>query len=268
MSETNISWTDYSFNPWIGCNKVSEGCKFCYAEEFVARRLAVRMVRSDGVVTEKFWGDKAPRRFRPETAWKDPIKWDRTAERQGVRRKVFCASLADVFEDRPDLETPRRRLWETIRATPNLDWQLLTKRPENITRLLPADWGVNVNGYPNVWLGVSAENQSRWNERVPVLCQIPARVHFVSYEPALGRVDPASTYPLVPEWVICGGESGLHRRGFDPEWAREMRDQCRSLGIAFWFKQGSHRFPGKQTELDGETIHDFPDRQRVPGAFT
>lgn len=251
MGATNISWTDYSFNPWIGCVKVSEGCLHCYAEEFTARRLE-----------KGLWGPNSKRRQRPEAAWQDPLKWDRQAAKDGVRRKVFCASLADVFEERPDLEAPRRRLWETIRATPNLDWQLLTKRPENIARVLPADW--RLNGYPNVWLGVSAENQARWNERVPILCQIPAAVHFVSYEPALGRVDPAATYPLVPEWVICGGESGLHRRGFDPEWAREMRDQCKQLGIAFFFKQGGSRFPGKETELDGQTIHEFPKALEVP----
>lgn len=247
MGETNISWTDYSFNPWIGCAKVSEGCKNCYAEEFTNRRLETGL-----------WGADAKRRQRPESAWKDPLSWNRKAGRDGLRLRVFVASLADVFEDRPDLEAPRRRLWETIRATPNLDWQLLTKRPENIARLLPADWSLNLNGYPNVWLGVSAENQARWNQRVPTLCQIPAVVHFVSYEPALGPVDPAHTYPLVPEWVICGGESGPHRRIFDPQWARDVRDQCKVLGIAFWFKQGGHRFPGKETELDGQTIHQFP----------
>src|SRR5687767_5849881 len=129
MGETNISWTDYSFNPWIGCEKVSEGCKNCYAEEFTTRRLE-----------KGLWGRDARRRQRPDAAWKEPLAWNRRAAKDGVRRKVFCASLADVFEERPDLDAPRRRLWETIRATPNLDWQLLTKRPENITRLLPVDW--------------------------------------------------------------------------------------------------------------------------------
>lgn len=255
MSATNISWTDYSFNPWIGCAKVSEGCAHCYAEEFTARRLECGL-----------WGLDSKRRQRPESAWREPIAWNRKAEVQGVQRKVFCASLADVFEDRPDLLEPRWRLWETIRATPNLQWQLLTERPENIARLLPADWALNLNGYPNVWLGVSAENQARWNQRVPVLCQTPATVHFVSYEPALGPVDPASTYPLLPEWVICGGESGLQRREFDRDWARQMRDQCRSLDIAFWYKQGSHRLPGRDTELDGQTIHEFPRLAALPGA--
>jgi protein gp37 len=241
---TTITWTHHSWNPWWGCVKVSEGCKHCYAESF-SKRTGLSI-----------WGPESARRFFGDKHWAEPLKWNRAAMKAGERRRVFCASMADVFEDRHDLVEPRRRLFELIRATPNLDWLLLTKRPENFEHLLPLDWGA---GYPNVWLGVSAENQARWNQRVTILARTPAVINFVSYEPALEAVNPRATWPLTPDWVICGGESGTQRRPWDDDWARQMRDACRELGIAFFYKQPGARFPATTAPLlDGQTHHEYP----------
>jgi protein gp37 len=153
---------------------------------------------------------------------------------------VFCASLADVFDNRVPKEW-RADLFRLIRDTPDLDWQLLTKRPQNIMRMLPPDWG---DGYPNVWLGTTTEDGERFQLRWPILSRVPAVCRFISYEPAiasLGAIELASANGL-PHWVICGGESGSHARIMSPAWARHMRDQCRALRIAFLHKQwGTYR---------------------------
>lgn len=150
-SETGISWTDHTFNPIWGCAHVSPGCVHCYAESF-ARRTG-----------HDVWGAKSERRLFGPVYWRQPLTWNAHAEAAGVRERVFCASMADVFEDHPVWDTERPRLWELIDRTPWLDWQILTKRPENIPGMLPALWG---DGRPNVWLGVSAENQEWWDRRV------------------------------------------------------------------------------------------------------
>lgn len=241
---TSITWTHHTFNPWWGCTKVSEGCKNCYAESFSKRA-------GHGI-----WGPEAPRRFFGEKHWMEPLRWNEAAIQDGQRRRVFCASMADVFEDRPDLLESRRRLFGLIRSTRALDWLLLTKRPENLETMLPKDWG---GGYSNVWLGVSAENQERYNQRVPLLCRIPSRVSFVSYEPALGPLNIRQTWPYMPDWLICGGESGNQRRPFDLDWARQVRDDCADANVAFFYKQPGARFPAKTAPLlDGRTHHDYP----------
>ena len=155
--------------------------------------------------------------------WDEPLKWNRLAEAPGVRRKMFCASMADVFEDREDLIPHRERLFDLIDDTPSLDWLLLTKRPENIERLSPR------LGQPNVWLGVSAENQRYWNLRVPILLEIPAVVHFVSAEPLLAPID--DELALYPEWLIVGGESGPRFRPMELQWAHSLLEQCRRHGV-------------------------------------
>ena len=220
MAENSkIEWTDHTFNPWIGCQEVSAACDNCYAR-----------VQNDYRGWVKGWGPDGERK-RTKT-WGMPVKWNKEAAAAGVRRKVFCASLADVFDNKVPSEW-RDDLWALIRATPYLDWQLLTKRPQNIAKMLPKDWG---NGYPNVWLGVTAENQDEyWRRRKP-LFNVPAVVHFISYEPALG---PLSIQGYgVPHWVICGGESakGVHRP-MDLKWARDLRDECSKFEIAFFMKQ-------------------------------
>lgn len=243
---TKISWTDHTFNPWIGCTKVSAGCANCYAEAL------------DGRWGHDSWGPGKPRRRTSASNWNEPIKWNAKAKAAGRRARVFCASLADVF----DAEAPEgalEDLWTLIRLTPSLDWLLLTKRPERIRASLPKDWGA---GYPNVWLGTSVENQAAADERIPVLLGVPARVRFLSCEPLLGPVSIQEAHTRVEgglgiHWAIVGGESGPGFRPMSPVWARNLRDECGRLGVAFFYKQDGGLRPGKGS-LDGVEHHAFP----------
>jgi len=224
--DSRIEWTHHTFNPWWGCVKVSEACKHCYAETW-AKRLG-----------QKVWGPQAPRRFFTESHWKEPLKWDREAAVEGARRRVFCASMADVFEDRPDLAEPRKSLWPLIESTSNLDWLLLTKRPENVGVL--AGWG---KAWPeNVWLGTTVENQETAQLRIPKIVAIPAKVRFLSCEPLISGLNLRKWLPNI-HWVIAGGESGPHARPSDPIWFRSLRDQCVTAGTAFHFKQWGNWAP-------------------------
>ncbi len=227
-----IEWTDHTFNPWEGCTRVSPGCANCYAE-----------ARDRRFTGGAHWGPGAPRRVTSPANWKLPLRWNRAAEKAGVRYKVFCGSLCDVF----DPEAPEGA-WAWLRsliiATPHLDWLLLTKRPENITGLDPLWIGVQ----ENVWLGTTVESPDQLH-RVDDLLKIPARVRFLSVEPMLGPVDLASWLGhrydhggMVHEcsgvdWVICGGESGPKARPMHPDWARSLRDQCAEAGVPFLLKQ-------------------------------
>jgi len=170
---TKISWCDATFNPWIGCTKVSAGCDNCYAEAQNSFR------KWNGGV----WGKGTPRK-RTKT-WGAPVKWNLEATKLGVRKKVFCASLADVFDNEVD-PAWRADLFALIRKTPMLDWLLLTKRPHSIPDMLPDDWG---DGYPNVWLGTTVESQQYADIRIPALMKVPAVVHFLSCEPLLGPLN-------------------------------------------------------------------------------
>ena len=158
----------------------------------------------------------------------------------GRRRRVFCPSLADVFDNQVP-EAWRADLFHLIRETPELDWQLLTKRPQNAGKMLPPDWGNN--GYANVWLGVTCEDQEHYEQRWPILARIPAVVRFVSYEPALGPLTPTPSNGLLPDWIICGGESGPGARMMDPSWARRLRNYCHDLGLHFFMKQMTGKKP-------------------------
>lgn len=288
MAETSIEWTSgpngepgYSFNPWVGCQRVSPGCEHCYAEAY-DKRVGGAVDPADpfkpsGEDLKKLrWGPKAPRVRTAPANWRKPLKWNRDAAAAGQRRKVFCASLADVFEDRAELAPWRFDLFTLIQATPNLDWLLLTKRPENIAALWPNGdvEGPGTTGearaarpplpppgaqhWPNVWLGTTAENQEQADRRVELMSKVPAVIRFVSVEPMLEFVNPIAcshcgykrsdqaahgdhhlcrgVLPQV-DWVICGGESGPGARSFDVEWARFLRDQCAEAGVAFFFKQ-------------------------------
>lgn len=224
---SRIEWTDHTFNPWWGCLKVSPACKHCYAEAWAKR------------VGAAVWGKDAPRRFFGDAHWAEPLRWDREAAREGVRRRVFCASMADVFEDRRDLDPWRGRLAGLIAATPNLDWLLLTKRPERAAALAP--WGA---AWPrNVWLGATVETQDVAEERLPALAAVPARVRFLSCEPLLAELDLATWLKPYIHWVIAGGESGPKARRSDPDWFRALRDQCLGAGVAFHFKQWGSWMP-------------------------
>ncbi len=245
MAENSkIEWTNHTFNPWFGCTKVSPACKHCYAETLTKRT---------GLVV---WGPQAERRISSEANWRQPLKWEKDARNNGGNPRVFCASLADVFEDRPEVKETRERLWDLIDRTQCLRWLLLTKRPENIAGMLPKYWG---DGWANVWLGTTVEDQQRADERIPHLLRTPAAKRFLSVEPMLGPVDvtriefrKATWYDalrdhdgfgllgaehMAIDWVICGGESGRNARPMHPDWARSLRDQCAAAGVPFFFKQ-------------------------------
>ncbi len=254
---TNIAWTDATFNPWWGCTKVSPGCDHCYAES-LDRRWG-----------DPHWGKGVPRREFGDKHWSEPLKWDREAHAAGVKRKVFCASMADVMDDEAP-EGARKRLWGLIDATPNLTWQLLTKRPHRYTRFLPAmfkSW--------NVWLGTSVENQEFYDVRWPILAEVRDRyagllTTFISYEPALGPLTIEShAYRLgvgVPDWIIMGGESGAGRRPMQQEWAENLNRECEEQAVKFFMKQMSARTPEEGAKLIPASllIRQFPNENRGP----
>lgn len=245
MAENSgIEWTDHTFNPWIGCTKVSAACDFCYAEAWDARRLQGGPSR---------WGPRAVR-TRTKT-WGNPVKWQRKARAEGRRYRVFCASLADVFDNHKTiLQEWRTDLWRLISDCPDLDFLMLTKRPQNIRRFLPDDWG---DGYANVWLGATVESQKE-ADRLSALVDVPAVVHFLSMEPLLGPVDLSAHIDRL-EWVITGGENGRNYRPADPDWFRSLRDQCAAANVPFLFKQWEGEsqkiIKAKGRELDG-VVHD------------
>lgn len=230
---SRIEWTTHTFNPWWGCVKVSPACKHCYAEAWAKR------------VGQDVWGPKTERRFFGEKHWAEPLRWDFEACATGQRARVFCASMADVFEDRSDLDFWRARLWELIDVTPNLDWLLLTKRPERVSDVAP--WG---RCWPrNVWLGTTVEDQNWADERLPYLTAIPAAVRFISAEPLLGPVDIATWLKNDLDWVITGGESGPRARPSSPSWFRNLLNQCMAADVAFHFKQWGDWAPGQGINL-------------------
>lgn len=253
MSEdSRISWTHNSFNPWLGCLKVSDGCKHCYAETLVT-----------GIMHRNVWGPASThRRDRTSVSnWQRVRRWNKAAEESGIATRVFCASLADVFEDHPDCNAARPDLWDLIRTTPFLQWQILTKRPENIRAMLPPDWHQWPDGYPNVWLGTSIEDM-RVAERADYLRRIPAVVRFISYEPALGPCDDLDLTGI--DWVIFGGESGPGYRPMKVEWARTMRERCaeprgeHGHTTAFFYKQSAAPRTETRIKLDGEIVRAYP----------
>jgi protein gp37 len=286
---TEIAWCDSTFNPWIGCTKVGPGCDHCYAE----RDMDHRRHR----VT---WGAGKERSRTSADYWKQPLRWNRAefvecadcdwrGELKGTesgcqaclsvcigpaRRRVFCASLADVFDN----EVPpswRAELFSLIRATPNLDWLLLTKRIGNAVQMIDkaGGWsgidfttGATRNPLPNVWLGATVVNQAEAVRDIPKLMETPAAVRWLSVEPMLGPID----FTEVPDprehgracrfvdWVVVGGESGPDARPMHPEWARRLRDQCLIVGIPFLFKQWGE-WIGDAVSLDDSRMHHWPD---------
>lgn len=246
---SEIAWTDGTFNPWWGCVRVSPGCVHCYAEAFAKR------------TGNAVWGTQAPRRFFGDKHWAEPLKWNRAAEKAGKRMRVFCASMADVFEDRDDLKPHRERLWALINDTPWLDWQLLTKRPENIMPM----WN---DALKRCWVGTTVESQEQVR-RALYLLDLDVTVRFLSIEPMLGTVDLSEVEYVAPappygpgvwanvltghiigpdevldrkvDWVIVGGESGNGARYCDINWIRSIVQQCNEAGTAVFVKQLGRR---------------------------
>ena len=276
-NETKIEWADSTMNPWIGCTKVSPACDHCYAAVSTpARTLGIE------------WGAGRPRRRTSASTWAQPVLWNkrpfascnrcgwRGEERElfagaakgsnGIcpacsaleewkpaRRRVFCASLADVFDNEVDPQW-RADLFALIEATPNLDWLLLTKRIGNVAKMAPLSWmggpiqhgpdPANIHGGwpPNLWLGATVCNQAEADRDIPKLVNIRARIRFLSMEPLLGPVNFQQAH-IAPylfarvDWVITGGESGHAARPMHPDWIRSLRDQCAKAGIPFLLKQ-------------------------------
>jgi protein gp37 len=270
---TKIEWAHHTFNPWIGCTKVSPACDHCYAEK----------ERASTVLGVK-WGANMPRHRTSDENWKKPGRWNKEAERLGVRYRVFCASLADVFDN----EVPQ--LWRTwlfglIHDTPRLDWLLLTKRIGNAAKMLMEDApeGIDMATLPNIWIGASITSQAEADRDIPKLLAVPAAKRFLSMEPLLGPVDltkvavggghghhefdPIITgnalrraYSIDPSiaWVIVGGESGPNARPMHPDWARDLRNQCQTAGVPFLFKQWGEWCPRGPESLGYPSVDGVP----------
>jgi protein gp37 len=225
--------------------KVSAGCDNCYAETLMDTRYH-----------RVAWGQRKTETTEPSVGtrvrtsvqnWNLPRRWNKAALDGFKKHRVFCSSLADVFDNQVPTEW-RTDLWKLIYDTPHLTWLLLTKRPENIAGMLPESWP-----WPNVWLGVTAEDQENYDRRWPLLQRIPAVVRFISYEPAIGQLQLFGDAPY-PDWFICGGESGGGFRPMDPNWARQVRSGCKYHELAFFMKQ----MAGRAAIPDDLMIREFP----------
>ena len=286
---TAIEWCDATLNCWWGCTKVSDGCKFCYAEHLADHR--------------HHKGNWGPTGIRQEVkSWRSTLnKISNRAKSEGRRLKVFCQSMSDTFEGAETMGGIASDNWKLVRRLQDellgailehqeLDFLLLTKRPENVLDVVHRHDCATTKGYnwqwpSNLWIGTSVEDQKTADERIPHLLEIPAAVRFLSCEPLLGPVDlfdvagtdcldwdrdnyckcgdgecsecwqspSASTI----HWLICGGESGPNARPMHPDWAKSLRDQCQSAGVPFFFKQWGEWAPG---EIMG------PNRRSVPCA--
>lgn len=248
---TGIGWTDHTASPWWGCLKVSPGCEHCYAETLAVTRRKLPA-----------WGPPSTtERKRTKGAWKDVLRWNRATKKDGVRRRMFVSSLSDIFEAHPMVAPWRAEALDLLAQCDGLDVQLLTKRPENIRAMVPAAW---LESWPaHVWVGTTAEDQRRANERIPHLLRVPAAVRFLSCEPLLEAVDltrlPAELLLMdalrgdrfsstgggkfyargeaIISWAIVGGESGPGARPFDLAWARSIVRQCDDAGVPVFVKQ-------------------------------
>jgi protein gp37 len=248
---TGIAWANNTFNPWWGCVKISPACDACYAATFDARFAGEK----------PHWGADAPRRFFGVKHWNEPLKWNRDATESGKRTLVFCASMADVFEhytphgiappSTDSLDVERAKLWELIRATPALTWMLLTKRPQNIGRMLPDDLKVA----HNVWLGATIESPAylwRADKLIEHGAGVPVR--FVSMEPLVeetaiagylqDNVMQRTLRAIGISWLITGCESGSGARHTPTDWYRGLMEQCRDFGVPFFLKQAPRTADG------------------------
>lgn len=242
MERSTIAWTESTFSPWEGCTKASSGCLHCYAET-LNRRLR----------KHENWGPGAPRRRMSASYWQQPLKWNRKAAETGKPTRVF-PSLCDIF-DSEGLPDERDRFWELTKATPNLIWLALTKRPQNFGKYLPRDWGT---GYQNVWLGVTTETKREAAPRIGLLRETPAVVKFVSAEPLLEDLGQLDLRGI--DWMIVGGESGRGARPMSIEWAESIFDQCQAQGVSFFMKQ-----LGRVAHAGGERLNILNEEGRPDG---
>lgn len=264
---TKIEWAHHTFNPWYGCQNVGPGCDHCYAEGWAKR---------SGLVQ---WGAGAERRRSSPANWQKPLKWNAEAERLGVRYRVFCSSLADVFDNAVPTEW-RYDLFNLILSTPHLDWLLLTKRIGNAGKMIEEILPETMKGlpaghplawpWPHVWIGATICNQEEADRDIPKLLQIPATVRWLSMEPLLGPVDLERIVVAVDDgenfaseeldWIVVGGESGPHARPMHPAWVRSLRNQCMAAGVPFLFKQHGEWLA---TEFCDDDMAMIPSRRTV-----
>lgn len=310
--QTGIEWADSTFNPWMGCTKVSPACDNCYAQNLMEHRMH-----------KAVWGAGQPRVRTSVENWNLPLRWNRepfagcnecgwrgapvkrganhhcghcdAVNLSPARRRVFCASLADVFDNEVD-PAWRADLFKLIAATPNLDWLLLTKRIGNVMKMvngvadmqrlgshaghLMAHRWRNGSPPPSVWLGSTVVNQEEADRDIPKLLAVPAAKRFLSIEPMLGSIDLGlcdCDHGSVPgaggvggvtcqkcngyggrmlDWIIVGGESGPGARPLHPDWVRSVRDQCEAAGVPFMFKQWG------DFDLSYDRDRDDPDCRR------
>lgn len=246
---TTIGWADKTHNEWIGCQKVTEEeCGDCYALRWANRHQM------------DVWGNLYGSNRHLTKTHDNPRRWNRAAQAQGKRYKVFCASLSDMFEPHPQVVEARKRLWTLIEETPFLDWQLLTKRPKFIRNLVPESW---LQNWPcHVWIGTSVDTQTAAEKRIPYLLDLLAPVIFLSCEPLVELVTVARWLQLQQiNWVICGGYSGSQNRPMQLSWARSLRDECKQYKVAFFMKQLGSVYTRENYlhHPKGEDIAEFPD---------
>lgn len=282
-ANTKIEWATHTFNPWEGCQKVGPGCDNCYAE--------ARNSRYGGGEALN-WGPNAPRRRTSVANWRKPLAWNAAHTeffaQHGHRQRVFCASLADVFDNAVPAQW-RIDLMDLIFKTPNLDWLLLTKRIGNAEAMLDEALSKATNGmfswrsggghqrFKNLWLGATIVNQEEANRDIPKLLAVPAAKHFLSMEPLLGPVSfeglfanpgkPADGTNALEEldWVIVGGESGRSARPMNPDWAKSLRDQCNACGTPFLFKQWGEWGEPDSIELTNLAHHGWFEQDHADG---
>lgn len=229
---TKIQYAHATFSPWLGCSKTSIGCQSCFAERWAKR---------SGMVE---WGPGKPRRRTSESYWKQPLKWNKQAEKEGTRYRVLT-DLCDPFDEEVTWEW-KYDFHYLIRDTPNLTWLVLTKRPVEADRFYKE---LTISPSNNLWLGATVCNQSEADRDIPILLSIPAAKHWLSIEPMLGPVDLFEVGGIMAkglnglDWIVCGGESGGGARPMHPAWARSVRDQCQAAGIPYYFKQWGEWIP-------------------------
>ena len=278
---TNISWTDETWNPVVGCERVSPGCAHCYAK-------AIHDMRHQAFHEQKSVPQQYAQPFEHVQLMYDrlerPLHWRKS-------RRIFVNSVSDLFHK----DVPDEFIDEVFNVMWRAHWhifQILTKRPERMKEYMEGRWYLVNKVLPNVWLGTSVENQRWANERIPLLLHTPAAVRFLSCEPLLGPLDiapflhkslrvhiclkchyfsnvsgethcPNDGWELVPDvaidWVIVGGESGPNYRTMHFDWARSLRDQCVAAGVPFFFKQGNGYRSEQCALLDGQEWHQFPE---------